>query len=130
MASPTGPSPASSTLTPTYTPYPNVLNPVDGPHTPMGPFAPPMVRSIQQTNRQHHQQLPSLPPLSQAFQFEPTTKPFHLQSNPNGPATDADLGGLDDMFLTSSGFEQVIFPGCFVTSFDDHNLFSGIGLKN
>lgn len=138
MASPAGPSPAQSAPPQTHTPYPDVLNPVDEPHAPKAPPAPPMTTrnpQEQQQNQQQRQQyaleaLPgsqytSIPSHSQSFQLGPPTAPFHLSPNYVDDVLETDLSAYDNLFLTSSGFEQVVFPGWFVTSFDEHDLFSG-----
>lgn len=131
MTSPTSPTPSPAPSAPpqTYTPYPNVLNPVDDTHTPMAPFAPPMTRSSHQTAQQQRQPCPSLPSTSQSFQFDSYTAPPSLPPSQVDSALEIDLGAYHNLFLASSGFEQVVFPGWFVTSFDEHNLFSGTKLQ-
>ncbi|KAF3045477.1 hypothetical protein E8E12_006913 [Didymella heteroderae] len=126
MTSSSGPSPHPSAQSQAYTPYPNVLNPVDDPHAPMASFAPPSTRNTQQTTRQQRQQYPSISSQGQGSQFASPTPSYQLSPSHIDKVIKTDLSAFDNLFLTSSGFEQVVFPGWFVTSFDEHDLFSGL----
>ena len=114
MTSPTELSPAASVPPLTYTPYPNVLNPIDEPP------------SRKKRSSESFQALPTLQQRSYAYEAPPQFPGAHF----NHPSTVDEPGvSVDGPFLASSGLDQTIFPGMVVTSFDERNLWAGPGLE-
>lgn len=140
ITSPTKPSPAPSAPASTHTPYPDVLNPVEKSQAAHVSFAAPMTKQPlrqqqeQQQQRQERQQsmygtlsdAQHRPVSSQksSSQTNQNTEPFQLLPSFIEHDLKFDLSTYQSVFNTSSGYEQAIFPGYFVTSFDEHNLFA------
>lgn len=129
MTSPTELNPAASVPPLTYTPYPNVLNPIDEP--PSGKKRSsesfPAPTTLQQRTYAYEapppSQYPSASPQSPGAHYNHASKPFYLP--PMQTAADEPGVSGDSPFLASSGLDQTIFPGTVVTSFDERNLWAG-----
>ncbi|KAF1933945.1 uncharacterized protein M421DRAFT_414993 [Didymella exigua CBS 183.55] len=136
--SPAKPSLAPSVPASTYTPYPDVLNPIEEPQTVIVPLAAPVTTQNlkQQEKQQHahealsHSQFRSAPSQGLSHQISQNTEPIRLPPRFAEHDLDSEFSAYDNLFKVSSGYEQVTFPGCVVTSFDEHDLFSGTGFRN
>lgn len=133
MTLPAEPSRAPSVPASTHTPYPDVLNPVDDSQAANVSFAPPMAKQPlqQQEGPQYANGILSSaqhrPASVQNHSFHATqnTEQFHLPPSFTEHGLDSELSAYNSLLNTSSGYEQAIFPGWFVTSFDEHVLFAG-----
>lgn len=146
ISTPVDTSPVPSVPAQTHTPYPDVLNPVDEP--PISKPSPPVpitARTLPKQQQQHLQPLqpqqqhqytqdpPSTPQyLSEMSQYNAShlrlsDKTFHRPPIHDTRDPEQDLSAYNSLFLASSESEGVVFPGWFVTSFDEHNLLSGFG---
>jgi hypothetical protein len=133
MTSPTEPSPTPSASASTHTLYPDVLNPMEDSQTTNVSFAAPMTKQVlQKIDRQRYvygalSDAQNRPASSQNQSPRTTqnTESVHLPPSFTEHDLDFDLSAYNDLFNTSSGYKQAIFPGWFVTSFDEHDLFAG-----
>lgn len=129
----TRPAPAK-----TYTPYPNVLNPVEEPITSKPPCANLVVtQPMQQQQKAQPQNIHEAPsgsryfsePLQHnPFHSSPSTKQSYQPASHDDHDPEPDFSAYDDLF-SSSGFEGIFFPGWFVTSFDEYDVLAAIGFK-
>ena len=138
MTSPSEPSPVSSAPASTHTPYPDVLNPVEDSQATNVSFAAPMTKQpLQQQERQQYvygmlSDASHRPASSQNLypQTVHNTESSHPPPSFTEHDLDSDLSAYNNLFSTSSGYEQAILPGWFVTSFDEHNLLTGIEFQD
>lgn len=130
-AEPTQPSPAPFLRPFTHTPYPDVLNPIEVPEgVNAPPVAPIITQTLQEGKQQYTHEVPSRLQFHSVIshdkdsQIGQNTEPYYR--SPNLVENDGipDLGASNDLFVAFSGYEQVTFPGWFITSFDQHDLFS------
>lgn len=114
--------------TQTYKPYPDVLNPVENPHTSVPSPVTPVVSHIRQ---QHSQDAPQRPqysdetPEQHDFHMDVATGPYHLPSSRDAHDLEPDINPFVELLLATSGLDNVMLPGWFVTGFDEQNPLSG-----